>query len=373
MFIIVVKFFTSKKGAGMRRSIFMLAMVALFITCGKTEQKSKTKVAADSLRFPQEKHLKNIKMLTFEGENAEAYFSFDETKLIFQSTHPPFKCDQIFTMNIDGSDVKLVSTGLGRTTCSYFFPDGKKIIYASTHATDINCPPPPDYSKGYVWKVYRSFDLYVANVDGTNPQPFLPAPGYDAEATISPQGDKIVFTSMRNGDLDIYAVNLDGTDLKQLTSEIGYDGGPFFSWDGSKIVYRAYHPKTEAEIKRYKNLLANELIEPASFQIMVMNADGSNKRQITNNKFANFAPFYHPDDKRIIFCSNIGSSAERRRPDFNLWIINEDGSGLEQITYCKEFDGFPMFMRDGGKLVFESNRFNRKPHDTNVFIADWVD
>ena len=332
----------------------------------KTEQKEEV------LIFKGEKHLQNVRMLTDEGENAEAYFSFDQKKLIFQSTHGDLKCDQIFTMNIDGSEKKLVSTGKGRTTCSYFLPGDRKIIYASTHGADENCPPPPDFSKGYVWKVYSTFDLYVANADGSDPQVLSPAPGYDAEATISPKGDKIVFTSQRDGDLDIYTMNLDGSDLKRLTTELGYDGGPFFSWDGSKIVYRSYHPKTEKEIKRYKDLLAEELIEPANFQVWVMDADGGNKRQVTNNDYANFAPFFHPDNKRIIFCSNLNST-DPRRPDFNLWLINEDGSGLEQVTFFDSFDGFPMFTKDGKHLVFASNRANKNPRDTNVFFADWIE
>lgn len=350
--------------------LLILALLPSAWALSQTEQKSDT--AAATLIFPGEKHLKNVRMLTVEGENAEAYFSFDEKKLSFQSTHGRYECDQIFTMNLDGSDRKLVSTGKGRTTCSYFFPGGQKIIYASTHAASPDCPPKADFSKGYVWKVYNTFDLYVANADGSDPKPFLPAPGYDAEATISPKGDKIVFTSTRNGDLDIYTVNLDGTGLKQLTTELGYDGGPFFSWDGKKIVYRSYHPKTPEATKRYKDLLAEELIEPSNFQIMVMDADGQNKRQVTHNEFANFAPFYHPDNQRIIFCSNIGST-DRRRPDFNLWMIHEDGTGLEQITFFIGFDGFPMFTHDGKKLVFASNRANRSPRDTNIFIADWVE
>ncbi len=349
----------------MKYFIFVLLVAGLFSTaCQKGKEQT--------LTFPGEKHLKNVRMLTTEGENAEAYFSFDESKLIYQTTHGTLQCDQIFIMNIDGSNKHMVSTGKGRTTCAYFLPGDQKIIYASTHAADENCPPPPDFSQGYVWKVYRTFDLYIANVDGSDPQPFLPADGYDAEATVSPKGDKIVFTSQRNGDLDIYTVNIDGSDLKQLTHELGYDGGPFFSWDGSKIVYRAYHPKTPAEIERYKKLLSQELIEPNNFQLFVMDADGSNKRQITHNEFANFAPFFHPDNKRIIFCSNLGSSADSYR-DFNLWMINEDGTGLEQITFFKGFDGFPMFTHDGKKLVFGSNRFNKKKGDTNVFIADWVE
>ncbi len=349
-----------------------LALGIAFSLLSCSQKKQADAKQANQKSFAGERHLKNVRMLTKSGENAEAYFSFDEQKLIFQSTHGPYKCDQIFTMNLDGSGQKLVSTGKGRTTCSYFLPGDQKIIYASTHAADPGCPPPADFSQGYVWKIYSTFELYVANADGSNPQVFLPAPGYDAEATVSPQKDKIVFTSTRNGDLDIYTVNIDGTDLKQLTNTLGYDGGPFFSWDGKKIVYRSYHPKTPQQKQRYKKLLAQELIEPTAFQIMVMDADGSNKRQITNNEFANFAPFYHPDNKRIIFCSNKGSK-NQRKPDFNLWMMNEDGSDLEQITHFDGFDGFPMFTRDGKKLVFASNRFNRHAHDTNVFLADWVD
>ena len=343
-------------------------MFLVFSACQNSAQDSNT----DKYKFSNEKHLQNIRMLTTEGENAEAYFSFDQQKLIYQSRHGEYLCDQIFTMDLDGSNKKLVSTGAGRTTCSFFYPDGKKIIYASTHATDSACPQPPDFSQGYVWKVYSSFDLYVANIDGTDLKPLAPYLGYDAEATVSPKGDKVVFTSQRNGDLDIYSMNLDGSDIIQLTNELGYDGGPFYSWDGKKIVYRSYHPKTEQETHRYKELLKQELIEPAKFQIWTMNADGSDKKQVTNNQFANFAPFYHPDNKRIIFCSSLNST-NPRRPDFNLWIINEDGNRLEQITYFDNFDGFPMFSSDGKQLVFASNRFNHQPRDTNVFIADWIE
>ena len=349
----------------MKKLILALLPLAALISCAQKPSNIVENIAG-------EKHLANVRMLTMQGENAEAYFSHDDRQLIFQSTHGDYPCDQIFKMNLDGSDMTLVSTGLGRTTCSYFLPGNERIIYASTHAADPNCPPPADLSKGYVWKVYSTFELYTANADGSDPQVFLPAPGYDAEATVSPQGDKIVFTSQRNGDLDIYTVNIDGTDLKQVTNELGYDGGPFFSWDGTKIVYRCYHPQTDAEIDRYTSLLADEMIEPSAFQIWVMNADGSNKHQVTHNEFANFAPFFFPDDQRIIFCSNIGSS-DPRRPDFNLWKINEDGSGLEQITFYNEFDGFPMFSHDGTKLVFASNRYNKNPRDTNVFLADWIE
>jgi TolB protein len=356
----------------MFKYLSVLVSAIFVLSCNQNQSGKTAESKADTLKISGEKHLKNIKMLTFEGENAEAYFSFNEDQLIYQSTHGKYPCDQIFTMDLNGKHKKLVSTGKGRTTCSYFLPGDKRIIYASTHGADSACPPKPDFSQGYVWKVYKEFDLYKANADGRNPQVFLPAPGYDAEATVSPKGDKLVFTSMRNGDLDIYTVNIDGTDLKQLTHALGYDGGPFFSWDGAKIVYRSYHPKSDKAIERYKNLLSQDLIQPSTFQLMVMDADGSNKKQITDNEYANFAPFFHPDNKRIIFCSNMNSN-KQGQPIFNLWMINEDGSALEQITFFDGFDGFPMFTHDGKKLVFASNRFNRKPHDTNVFIADWVE
>jgi Tol biopolymer transport system component len=353
----------------MKQLFFILMFSLLTLTSCQNKVEDTT---TDKYRFANEKHLQNIRMLTTDGENAEAYFNLKEDKLIYQSKHGEYLCDQIFTMDLDGTNKKLVSTGFGRTTCSYFYPDGRRIIYASTHAADTACPPPPDFSQGYVWKVYSSFDLYTADIDGSNPAPLVPHQGYDAEATVSPIGDKVVFTSQRNGDLDIYSMNLDGSDLKQLTNTMGYDGGPFYSWDGQKIVYRSYHPKTEEEIQRYEDLLKDQLIEPAKFQIWVMDADGSNKRQITDNEYANFAPFFHPDNRRIIFCSSLNST-NSKRPDFNLWMINEDGTGLEQITFFDKFDGFPMFSSDGRQLVFASNRFNRQPRDTNVFIADWIE
>jgi Tol biopolymer transport system component len=339
----------------------ILIVATLYISCQQQQY-----------QFKSETHLRNIRMLTNSGENAEAYFSFDESRLIYQSKHGSYKCDQIFSMALDGLNKNLLSTGYGKTTCAYFLPDNEHYIYASTHGADSACPPPPDYSQGYVWNVYSSFELYIANINDKNPSLLRPAPGYDAEATISPLGDKIVFTSQRNGDLDIYTMNLDGSELHQLTDELGYDGGPFFSWDGTKIVYRAYHPNTDQEKVRYRELLADEMIEPGNFQIWVMDADGANKRQVTHNEYANFAPFFHPDNKRIIFSSNL-NSPNRREPDFNLWMINENGEGLEKITFFDEFDGFPMFTRDARYLVFASNRFNLQPRETNIFLAEWVD
>src|ERR1700730_3297844 len=321
------------------------------------------------LALPQEKHLRNIRQLTFGGENAEAYFSSDGKKLIFQSTRDGHECDQIYTMNIDGSDVRLVSTGDGRTTCSYFFPGDKRILYSSTHLGGKQCPPRPDFSQGYVWAVYDSFDIFTANPDGSDLKQLTKAPGYDAETTISRSG-KLAFTSKRDGDLDIYTMDSNGKNVKRLTTELGYDGGPFWSYDGQQIVYRAFHPQTPEEIARYKQKLAEGVIEPTVFELWVMNADGSNKRQVTHLGVASFAPYFFPDGKRIIFASNLKDPQGR---NFDLFAINADGTGLEQITYNLSFDGFPMCSPNGKKLVFASNRNAKAPRETNVFIADWVE
>ena len=331
-----------------------------------------TKLAAlqtSDLALPQEKHLRNIRQLTFAGENAEAYFSSDGKKLIFQSTRDGRECDQIYTMNIDGSDVKMVSTGEGRTTCSYFFPGDKRILYSSTHLGAKQCPPRPDFSQGYVWAVYDTFDIFTANPDGSNLKQLTNTPGYDAETTINRQG-KLVFTSKRDGDLDIYTMDANGKNVKRLTNELGYDGGPFWSYDGKQIVYRAYHPQTEKEKADYTSLLKQNLIRPTVLDIWVMNADGSNKHQVTNLNKASFAPYFFPDGKRIIFSSNV---ADPKGRDFDLYMINVDGSGIERITYNNTFDGFPMFSPDGKKLVFASNRNDAKQGETNIFIADWVE
>ena len=346
-----------------------LLALALLLTPSLLPRNSQ-QPAANQLALPDEKHLSNIRQLTFGGENAEAYFSADGKQLIFQSTRDRHGCDQIYTMNVDGSNVNMISNGEGRTTCSYFFPNGKRILYSSTHLGDKQCPPRPDYSKGYVWAVYPTYDIFIANPDGSNPKQLTTTPGYDAETTITRDGKKLVFTSMRGGDLDIYTMDADGKNVKQLTNEIGYDGGPFWSYDGKQIVYRAYHPTTEDSKRDYLDLLKRNLIRPTTLEIWVMNSDGSNKRQVTKNGKANFGPYFFPEGKRIIFASNMDDPKER---NFDLYKINVDGSGLERITFSPAFDGFPMFSPDGKKLVFASNRNAQKQGDTNVFIADWVE
>jgi len=323
----------------------------------------------DPLRDPRETHLRHVKQLTFGGQNAEAYFSYDGQRLIFMSTRPPYQCDQIFIMSTDGSNVRLESTGKGRTTCGYFYPDGKHVLYSSTHAAGDACPPRPDYSHGYVWAVYSSYQMYYATDDGKIVKSLTAGPGYNAEATLSADGKKIVFTSSRDGDLDIYTMNADGTNVRRLTNTPGYDGGPFFSPDGQWIVYRAHHPATEEETAREKTLLEQDLVAPNEMDLYLMRADGSDQRQITKLGGASFAPSFFPDSKRILFASNYehpGSS------QFELYAVNRDGSGFERVTFVGGFNTFPQFSPDGKKLVFVSNRNAKAPHEINVFLADWV-
>jgi Tol biopolymer transport system component len=317
-----------------------------------------------------EKHFKNANQLSFGGENAEAYWSFDGKQIAFQSTRDGLKADQIFTMNADGDNVRMVSTGKGRTTCSYFLKDGKTVVYASTHLGGDEPPPPPDFSQGYVWAVYPSYDIF--KVDVTDPKleakRFTTKKGYDAEATVSPDGKSIVFTSMRNGDLDLYTVDINGDNVKQVTDELGYDGGAFFSPDSKMICYRAGHPQSDDEKQLYRDLLAKNLVKPSKMELFVMNADGSGKRQVTKNGAANFCPYFTPDGKKLIFSSNMDDPQGR---NFELYLTNLDGTGLERLTFDPSFDGFPMFSPDGKKLVWASNRNAKQRGETNVFVADW--
>lgn len=326
--------------------------------------------SAQELRDSRESHFGEVRQLTFQGENAEAYWAFDGSKLVFQSTPTPGEgCDQIFILDPDTGETTPVSEG-GRTTCSYFHPNGNEILYSSTHHFDQACPATPDFSMGYVWPVYPSMDVFIANSDGSNVRQLTTNFGYDAEATVSPKGDRVVFTSMRNGDLDLYTMNLDGSDVRQITSRLGYDGGAFFSPDGSKIVWRAHYPETEEEISDYRSLLANGLIRPSALEIYIADADGTNVRQITDNGAANFAPYWHPSGEKLIFSSNYGDPRGR---EFNLFLINVDGTGLEQVTFTEDFDGFPVFSHDGTQLVFGSNRNKAHEGNTNLFIAEWLD
>lgn len=356
----------------------VICVVALIIL-SQSFAFAQMKPGADSLLYVNEKHLKNIKQLTFGADNAEAYWSFNSKMLTFQSNNKTWgaQCDQIYYLDVNKSDLKKkqpqrVSNNEGRTTCSYFMPGDKTIVYASTHLGGKECPKDPERVPGgkYLWPIYDTYDIFVADLKGNIKKQLTSTPGYDAEATVSPKGDKIVFTSTRNGDLDLYIMDIDGSNVKQITHEIGYDGGAFFSPDGKKIVFRASRFSTEEEKKEYLDYLKQGLVAPTNMEIFTCNVDGSDLKQVTNLGKANWAPFYTPDGKKIIFSSNHKGS---RGFQFNLFMVNEDGSGLEQITYDGVFDSFPMFSPDGKKLVFSSNRNNKGTRDTNLFVADWVD
>jgi len=367
------------------RTILYFAIVILCYNC-KTEPKKDTvseekpstlMAGSDTLIYNGEKHFKSIRQITFGGDNAEAYWSFDDKQMIFQSNNKQWglECDQMFLMDIKDNfkDKKppMVSTGMGRTTCAYFLPDNTHFVYGSTHLADSDCPEVPLRKNGkYVWPVYDSFDIFVADLDGNITAQLTNEPGYDAEATVSPIGDKIVFTSTRSGDLELYTMNLDGSGVKQITNELGYDGGAFFSPDGTKLIFRASRPKTEEAIKEYKELLAQGLVEPTDMELFVCNADGSDLKQLTFLGNANWSPFFHPSGEKILFSSNF--EAEKGFP-FNLYLIDLEGKNLERVTHGQTFDAFPVFSNDGKYLAFSSNRNNGGGRDTNLFIAEWQD
>lgn len=324
-----------------------------------------------------EKHLKNLRQLTFGGNNAEAYFSRNDKYVSFQSDNKQWglECDQIFYLDVK-KDTKtkkpnLISTGLGRTTCSFFMPNGKEILYGSTHENGGNaCPMPPEMGKKYLWAVYETFDIYVADLKGKVKRRLTDTPGYDAEATVSPDGKSIVFTSTRNGDLDLYIMDIDGKNVRQITYELGYDGGAFFSPDSKKLVFRASRFKDDSEREEYKENLKKNLVAPTNMEIFTINVDGTDLKQITHLGKANWAPYFTPKGDKIIFASNHHSD---RGYDFQLYVINIDGTNLQKITTESNFNAFPMFSYDGKKLIFSSNRNNGGTRDTNLFIADWVD
>jgi len=334
----------------------------------------------DSLRYAEESHFQNIRQLTFGGDNAEAYWSYDGKSLVFQRTSlkDGIPCDQIFIGRVPENpaapfEFNLVSTGKGRTTCAFFTKDNQHIIYASTHLASSDCPPVPDrakYGNKYIWPLYRSYDIFKADLNGKIVKQLTNSPFYDAEATLSPDGKKMIYTSTKDGDIELYIMELQTGKEKRITYELGYDGGAWFSPDGKKIIWRASRPKTEAAINEYKELLAQDLVAPTNMEVWVANVDGSDAKQVTNFGQANWAPTFMPDSKRIIFASN---HEYKRGFPFNLYTINGDGSNLQKVSRDKGFDAFPMFSPDGKRIVFASNRNNGGTRDTNVFIADWVE
>jgi TolB protein len=358
--------------------LFLVSILALCSSFHTRYSSHFSPVSVDTTLYPEEKHFKNVQQLTFGADNAEAYWSFDGKYLVFQRTAPKegLPCDQIFIGKIPKAGepftYKMVSTGKGRTTCAFFMKDNRHIIYASTHEGADSCPPLPDRSKygnKYIWPVYASYDIYMADLNGKIVKKLTNTPGYDAEGTLSPDGSKMIFTSIRGGDLDLYIMDLKTGKTKQVTNTLGYDGGAWFSADGKKIIWRASRPKPGAEAKDYMDLLKEGLVAPTQMEVFIANADGSNPRQITSLGQANWAPNFLYNGK-VMFCSN---HEYKRGFPFNMYTMNADGTNMEKISHDNGFDAFPMFSPDGKKIAFCSNRNNGGTHDTNIFIADWVD
>jgi len=360
----------------MRNNVLLAAAATLLCTCSGPRPGAVAESLSKDGRF-RDLHMKNVKQLTVEGDNGEAYFSVDGKKLIFQSNQGGYACDKIWTMDIDGSNKRMVSPDQGAHTCSFFFPDGKRIVFASTSHIPGPCPPKPQSPPGarYVWPLYP-YDIYSADPDGTHLVRLTTNPAYDAEPVVSSDGKRIVFGSQREGNFDVYVMNSDGSSVRRLTDRLGYNGGPWFSPDGTKIVWRAWYPESPAEKAQWKDCMEKNYILAFPLDLWVMDSDGSNKRLLLRNGATNFAPSWHPDGKRIIFASNkddwrddIGQYGH----NFELYLMNLDGTGLERITYNTAFDSFPLFSPDGRKLVWASNRNPDKPRQTDIFIADWVE
>ena len=382
------------KKAGTLRVMSVAALSGLILAAGTPALAGEPAASGKA-----ERHLRNVRQLTTGGRNAEAYFSFDASRVIFQSTKDPVSrtlgdCYQMYVMDLDGENIHRVSTGYGAATCGYFFPGGRRVLYSSTHMAGLQCPPKPERGPKYRWAL-DDYEIFSVRLDGRELHRLTFSPGYDAEATVSPNGKKIVFTSVRDGDIDLYSMNIDGTGLKRLTDDLGYDGGAFYSPDSKRIVYRAQHPQTPEEREAYQALLGRKLMESSNLELFVMNADGSDKQQVTRNGASNFAPFFHPDGHRIIFTSSGAAQAKepalslskesalslskepalslsKGRPSFHLYLVNDDGTALEQITFAGHFNSFPMFSPDGKLLVWVSDRNAKEQGESNVFLADWI-
>ncbi|KAL1285469.1 Tol-Pal system protein TolB [Trichinella pseudospiralis] len=310
----------------------------------------------ETLLYDGETRLANVVQLTFGGMNAEAYFSFDGKKVLYQGFNPnsTHRCDQIYLLNLEDltAGPQLISDGRGQTTCSFFFPDNSSFIYSTTSKTGAECPksvcdstsPPKDCNNSYIWNIFNGFNILLT--DSAGKTHYLTDDSfYNAEGAVSPDGKSIVFTSTRGGDLDLWLMRLNGTEvvnITQLTDITGYDGGAFFSPAGDKIVYRAYHPNTTEEITNYFRLLNYSITKPLHMEIFTMNVDGSDQKQVTNFGYASWAPYFYPDG---------------------------NGNNLEQITTNPGLDMFPMFSYDKKKLIFVSSR---NSSGFNVFMADWI-
>jgi Tol biopolymer transport system component len=323
-------------------------------------------LSAEEVTRLESQHLKAIRQVTYGLARAgEGYFSPDGRSIIFQAV-PHFPASiyhrskpdedgyQIFLAELnENAAAKLVSTGKGRCTCSFFHPNGKSILFASTHLSpsdEAERPKGPAYSRTarYRWEFPESMDIFAADLDGHGLVRLTDAPGYDAEGSYSPDGSQIVFTSFRDGDAEIYIMNADGTNARRITRAKGYDGGPFFSPDGKRIIYRSD--------RRNNDLL----------QIYINNPEGTAERALTSNEFVNWGPFWHPDCRHIVY-----ATSKHGHSNYEIYLMDVDTGREERITYHEGFDGLPVFNPDGKRLMWTSSG-RTDDRKSQLFIADFA-
>ncbi|NQV29761.1 MAG: PD40 domain-containing protein [Candidatus Marinimicrobia bacterium] len=350
----------------LKLSLSMLLFLA-FIACS-TQQ--------EVIIVKQPFGLSNVEQLTFVGDNGEAYWGPKGEEIIFQSKRDGNACDKIYIMNADGSNQRMVSPDVGAHTCSYFSIDKERIIFASTFGVVDSCPPrPKPQGNKYLWSLFP-YDIYSSKPDGTDLVRIRENAGYDAEPTVSYLTGKVIFTSEIDDDLELFTMNIDGSDVNRLTNHLGYDGGPYFSPDAQKIVWRAWYPETPEDTLRWQENMALNQVEAVPLDIYSMDADGKNIIRLTNNGATNWAPSWHPNGRQVVFSSNMDDWNDEVKAyghNFELYMINLDGSGLVRLTNNTFFDSFPMFSPDGKSMAFASNRDAENPRATHIFKAEWND
>jgi len=318
--------------------------------------------------------IENVKQLSFQGDNGEAYFNSDDSKVIFQSKRNNNNCDKLYIVDINGNNLTEFVANDGAFTCAYFSLDDRYIFFSSTMHLGSECPeiykdPNP---RKYIWPL-RDYEIF--RYDNGAVKQLTNYSGYNAETTTHPFEEKVIFTSLRDGDINLFEMDYNGENVKQITSEYGYDGGAFYSPNGENIVWRAWYPTSDEEISMWKNNLAKKFIESVPLDIYVAKNDGSEKQRLTSNGATNWAPSWHPDGKHIVFSSNMDDWREDYNAygsNFELYMINIATKTLTRLTNNDTFDSFSVFSKNGKKIVFSSNRDAENPRNTNIFIADIV-
>jgi len=334
----------------------------------------------DHLIEKGEAHFKHLWQVTSGGENTRPRWSPDGDQIAYQFSNLALgiECDLVRVQDLDTGRLDRVSSGNGVSNVGGYLKGGRQVIFASTHAIQSDCPAPPDQALGHVRSLDPAYDLYVVDLDSHDSRVVVDDAGHDAQASVSPGGDRIVFCSLRSGDAELWSCDSNGGELRQLTRSPGHEADPQWSADGSRIVFAAtdFDPlREDAHLGKYRDQLARWSAAPGSMKIEVMAADGAERRTVTAPGKANWDPCFTPDGQRIVFVSN--HHGEGQHPtSYDLFLVDLDGSNLERVTYFDEgigrqFDGFPSFSADGRYLAFSSNRGAGQIGETNVFVAEW--